>query len=161
MLFLLFQLGGARYALDTTAVVEVVPRVTWRPVLRAPAGVVGLLDYHGAPVPVLDLCELATGQPAPESYSTRLILVRTPAAGDPAEGGGGRIVGLLAERATSLLQRQPADFARADLAASDGPFHGPVTTDGDGFVHRVCLETLFAGSACALLPNAGLLGGTP
>ena len=141
MLLLLFQIGETRYALDTAAVLEIAPRATLRPVLGAPPGVAGLLDYHAAPVPVLDLSALATGQPAPMRFSTRLILVQTPHG----------VVGLLAERATGLLQRQPADFTRTGLPGAGAPFLGPVTTDDDGFIHRVQVEALLTGPIRALL----------
>ena len=143
MLFLLFQLGEARYALDTAAVLEIVPCISLRPVPHARPGVAGLLDYHAAPVPVLDLCALATGQPARGRFSTRLILVRTPAAVDSSGQG---VVGLLAERATSILRREPADFTSTGLHAPDAPFLGPVTTDAGGFIHRVDLERLLTGT---------------
>ena len=152
MLFLLFQIGEARYALDTAAVLEIVPCVTLRPVLRAPAGVAGLLDYHGAPVPVLDLCAMATGQPAQTRFSTRLILARTPALSD--DDGHSHIIGLLAERATSLLQRQPSDFAHTGLHVPDAPYLGPVTADGEGFIHRVSVENLLTGPVRALFAPA-------
>ncbi len=146
MLLLLFQIGETRYALDTAAVLEIVPRATLRPVLGAPPGVVGLLDYHAAPVPVLDLSALATGQPAPTRFSTRLILVQTAA------DGCRRVVGLLAERATTLLQRQQTDFAPTGLHnGASAPFLGPVTTDGEGFIHHVRVESLLTGPVRALL----------
>ena len=149
MLFLLFHLGAARYALDTAAVLEIVPRVALKPVLCAPAGVAGLLDYHAAPVPVLDLGELATGEPTPTRFSTRLILVRVP---DERAGGGPlAIIGLLAERATTLLQREPGDFARTGLNVSDSPYLGPVTADAEGFIHRVRVDGLLTGPVRALL----------
>ncbi len=157
MLFLLFQIGETRYALETAAVLEIVPRVALRPVPGAPVGVAGLLDYHGSPVPVLDLCEMATGHLAQKRFSTRLILARVPAFRDEAEGG--RVVGLLAERATTLLQRQPSDFARTGLQTAGNSFLGPVTTDGEGFIHRLNLETLLSGpvgSLLAPLPEAAL-----
>ena len=147
MRLLLFQIGETRYALDTAAVLEIVPRVTLRPVLGAPPGVVGLLDYHAAPVPVLDLSALATGQPATTRFSTRLILVQTAAV-----DGFRRVLGLLAERATTLVRRQRANFAPTGLHNGSGaPFLGPVTTDGEGFIHHVQVENLLTGPVRALL----------
>ena len=146
MLYLLFQIGDVRYALDTATVLEIVPRVALRPVLHAPRGVAGLLDYHEAPVPVLDLCEMATGQPAQTRFSTRLILVQTPnGASQP------RVAGLLAERATTLLKREPGDFRSIDMPATEAPYLGPVTADGEGFIHRIDVEGLLSGDVRALL----------
>lgn len=151
MLFLLFQINEARYALDTAAVLEIIPRVTLQPALRAPVGVAGLLDYHGTAVPVLDLSEMASGRPAPARFSTRLILARTPASGD---GGTDHLVGLLAERATSILRREPGDFTRTGLQTPDAPYLGPVTADADGFIHLVRTEGFFTGAMRALFAPA-------
>ena len=148
MLFLLFQIGEARYALDTSEVLEIVPSVALKPVLRAPPGVAGLLDYHATPVPVLDLCAMATGQPSQTRFSTRLILVKIPASAENV--GLPAMVGLLAERATGLLKRQPSDFARTGMRVPDAPFLGLVTADGEGFIHRVGVEELLTGPMRAM-----------
>ena len=148
MLYLLFQIGDVRYALDTATVLEIVPRVVLRPVLHAPRGVAGLLDYHASPVPVLDLCEMATGQPAQTRFSTRLILVQTPG-----QAGQPRVAGLLAERATTLLKRDSGDFRPTGVHATDAPYLGPVTADSEGFIHRVDVEGLLSGDVRALLAS--------
>lgn len=151
MLFLLFQLGAARYALETAAVLEIVPRVELKPVFGAPPGVAGLLDYHGAPVPVLDLCAVATGQAALVRFSTRLILVRLAAACETP--GQGSVVGLLAERATSILQREPGDWTPTGLHVPSAPPLGPVTADAEGFIHRVNVPALLTGPIRDLLAH--------
>jgi chemotaxis-related protein WspB len=149
MLFLLFQIGADRYALDTSAVLEVAPCVGLKAVPRAPVGVAGLLDYHGMPVPVLDLHEMATGQRAEPRFSTRLILVHVAGLSDAA--GQPRILGLLAERATGTLQRQQADFVESGLRIEDAPYLGPVAADAGGFIQCVRLEGLLTPPVRALL----------
>ena len=47
MLFLVFQLGQDRYALDTGTVAEVLPLVEITPIPLAPAGMAGLFNYRG------------------------------------------------------------------------------------------------------------------
>ena len=153
MLFLLFQIGEARYALDTATVLEIVPPVALKTLPGAPRGVAGLLDYHGTPIPVLDLGELTASQPAQIRFSTRLILVRLPAQPDH-DDASPRTVGLLAERATTLLQREPADFAHPGLYLPDAPFLGPVTADAEGFIQRLFLDKLLTGPLRALLAPA-------
>lgn len=155
MLFLLFQLGPTRYALDTAAVLEIVPPVPLRPVPGSPIGVAGLLDYHAAPVPVLDLCALTTGEPAQTRFSTRLILVRTPDSPGGTEAHPA-LLGLLAERATTLLRRQPAEWTSSGLRVPNAPFLGTVTADETGFIHRVTVEGLLTGPVRALLPASPL-----
>jgi chemotaxis-related protein WspB len=48
MLFLVFKLGTDRYAIEAAQVVEVLPLVGAKHIPGAPAGVAGILDYHGA-----------------------------------------------------------------------------------------------------------------
>ena len=54
MLFLLFQLGKERYALEATRVVEVVPLLALKQLPQAPKGVAGIFNYRGRPVPAGD-----------------------------------------------------------------------------------------------------------
>src|ERR1035437_3945760 len=78
MLFLLFQLGKERYALQASRVVEVVPLLELKQLPQAPKGVAGIINYRGRPVPVVDLCALTLGQPAAERFSTRIFIVNYP-----------------------------------------------------------------------------------
>jgi chemotaxis-related protein WspB len=54
--------------------------------------VAGVAERHGAPLPVLDVAQLALGRPARQRLSTRLVIVRYESAaaalceGDPREG---------------------------------------------------------------------------
>ena len=49
MLFLLFQLGKDRYALEASRVVEVVPLLALKQLPQAPKGVAGIFNYRGPP----------------------------------------------------------------------------------------------------------------
>ena len=93
MLFLVFQPGAHRYAIDASQIAEVLPLVTIKTIARAPEEVAGIFVYRGAPVPVLDLSQLFEGRPAERRLSTRIIIVRCT-------GGSGdtRVLGLIAER---------------------------------------------------------------
>jgi chemotaxis signal transduction protein len=77
-LFLVFQIGSNRYAQDARRVAEVLPLVGIRKIPQAPAGVAGVGNYRGAPVPAVDLSELILGQPAQSCLSTRIVLVHEP-----------------------------------------------------------------------------------
>ena len=55
MLFLTFQLGVDRYALDAKRVAEVLPLVDIKQIPHAPAGVAGVFNYRGTPVPVIGI----------------------------------------------------------------------------------------------------------
>jgi len=132
MLFLKFQLGKDRYALDSSRVVEVLPLLGIKQIPQAPAGVVGAFNYRGKPVPVIDLSELALGRPARLHMSTRIIVVRYP-------GGNGtqHQLGLIAEKATETVRRDPSDFTDSGVINDGASYLGPVATDPDGLLQWI------------------------
>src|SRR5438270_12603858 len=116
MLFLLFQLGKDRYALEASRVVEILPMVALKQLPKAPGAVAGVFSFRGQPVPVVDLCALTLGRPAHERLSTRIIVIRYPA-----EKGTQQLVGLVAEEATHLMRRDPGDFVQSGMKLSNAP----------------------------------------
>lgn len=146
MLLLLFHIGNERYALDTCHVIEITPLVNLNSVPHAPAGVAGIFNYHGRPVPAVDLSKLFTGHPAQKRLSTRLIVVRFTDA-----NGRDRLLGLIAEQATGTLRRQPEEFVDCDLKLQNAPYLGPVLLDPQGSVRLIHEDRLIPQPALDLL----------
>jgi chemotaxis-related protein WspB len=146
MLFLIFQLGNDRYAIEATQVIEVLPLVNVKRLPRAPAGVAGMFDYHGEPVPLVDLAELALGTPSRKWMSTRIIVVS-----DNRELGARSVFGLLAEQVTETVRRSEEDFRDAGVSVSDAPYLGPVTTHAGSIVQRIDVHNLLSGNVRDLL----------
>jgi len=177
MLFLLFQLGNDRYALEANRIVEIVPLLCLKTIPQAPKGVAGLLVYRGRAIPALDLCDLTFGRPARERMSTRIIIVNyseapghhqsvkwpSPPSKPPSsagrfaergvEGGEGQIrwLGLIAERATEMIQRDVQDFVEAGVKPSAAPFLGPVLIDKRGVIQLLHAQNLLAENVRELL----------
>jgi chemotaxis-related protein WspB len=141
MLFLQFRIGQERYLLDSSQLEEVLPLLRFKRLPQAPAGVAGLFDYHGQPVPALDLSELMLGTPAPHSLSTRLIVARYPL-----PDGTTRPLGLIAENATGMLRRAAGDFADGGLTPAGAPYLGPVASDSHGLLQWVEVAKLLPDS---------------
>lgn len=139
MLFLLFQLGNDRYALEASRVVEVVPLLQLKQIPQAPKGVVGIFNYRGHPVPAVDLSELTLGRPAPERLSTRIIIVNYPD-----QHGGQRLVGLVAERATETLRKDAKDFVSTGLQMGGAAYLGPLLMDPKGVIQWVHEQRLLS-----------------
>jgi chemotaxis-related protein WspB len=139
MLFLLFQLGNDRYALEASRVVEVVPLLHLKQIPQAPKGVAGIFNYRGHPVPAVDLSELTLGRPATERLSTRIIIVNYPD-----QHGGQRLVGLVAERATETLRKDPKDFVSTGLQMGGAPYLGPLLMDANGVIQWVHEQRLLS-----------------
>jgi chemotaxis-related protein WspB len=141
MLFLVFQLGTDRYALQAAQVVEVLPLVNSKHVPRAPVGVTGVFDYHGTPVPLIDLTELAQGRPSRKWMSTRIILVNYRD-----KSGRVHLLGFLAEHATETMHRSEEEFADSGIAVADAPYLGSVLTDAAGIIQQIDIQNVLSES---------------
>jgi chemotaxis-related protein WspB len=139
MLFLLFQLGKDRYAIDASRVVEVAPLLAIKRLPQAPQGVAGIFNYRGRPVPAMDLCEMATGQPASERLSTRIIIINYQ------HGNGTQhLLGLIAENATETLRKNSKDFIDSGVTIGAAPYLGPVLMDSKGAIQWINEQRLLA-----------------
>ena len=105
MLFLVFQVGADRYALEAARVIEVLAMVELQKIAGAPVGTAGEFVYRGESVPVLDLCLLTLGRSSNLRLSTRIILLR-----HDAQGGTQKPLGLIAEHATELVTKGLGEF---------------------------------------------------
>ena len=139
MLFLVFRLGTDRYAIEAAQVVEVLPLVHAKHIPRAPLGVAGVFDYHGTPVPLIDLTELALGTLSQKWMSTRIILVSYRE-----KSGHTHLLGFLAEQATETMRWTEEDFKDAGVMVADTPYLGPVITGGDGIIQRIGIQNLLS-----------------
>ena len=146
MLFLLFQLGDERYALEAGHVVEVLPLLELKRLPHSPSGLAGLFNYRGRPVPAIDLCALILGHPATESLSTRIILVNYAD-----ERGANHLLGLIAEKATGMLRRDPKDFVDPGVRLGQAPYLGPVLMDSQGSIQWLNEQGLLAAPVRQLL----------
>ena len=137
MLFLLFELGNDRYALDVRQVAEVLPLLGVKQIPRAPEAITGLFNFRGAPVPLIDLSQLTLGRPAARRLSTRIVLVNYSD-----ETGRTHLLGLIAERATQTARYEPSDFVASGVTGAGTPYLGPVATDAHGLLQWIDVRTL-------------------
>jgi len=146
MLFLIFQIGNERYALDAAQVAMVLPPASCKQVPDAPPWVRGIFSHDGRNVPVLDVSVLALGTPATARLSTRMVLVHyTP------EGQSPQLLGLIVERATDTLRCEAADFTGSGLAHDTARYLGPVMRQGDHLIQWVKVADMLDADVQALL----------
>jgi chemotaxis-related protein WspB len=110
--------------------------------------VAGVFIYRGRPVPALDLCRLTLGRPAAEHLSTRIIIVNYGNTPDEEQ-----LVGLIAERATETIRREPKDFSEPGVKLSSAPFLGAVLTDDKGVIQLISTQKLLQENLRGLLPQ--------
>lgn len=123
-----------RYALQATLLEEVLPWLPVQPLALAPHAVVGVFDYRGTVVPVVDLCRLLAGRDTRRWLASRIAVVRVGSASRR------RLVGLLAEGCT--LMRPDLASAQPGLHRPEAPFLGLVLHDEDGLLQTLDPEQL-------------------
>lgn len=137
MLMLLFHSGESKYALSGDVVIEVVPNIQLIPLPTAPNHVVGLLNYGGAGIPVLDFCLLMEGRPSREALHTRIMLL------EGESNGKQLMIGLRAEKITEIFDIDLEAFQDKGIACEKWPFLDGVATQKNGVVQRVDADKLF------------------
>jgi chemotaxis-related protein WspB len=131
MKVLVFHIGPDRYGLRLPVIRRVLPLMALKALPGAPEAVAGLMNLHGASVPVLDVSRIGGGAPAAAHVDTRIVLVDYPA-GAAAQPHG---LGLLVERVLGV--QDVADAALAPAGVLAAPFLGQVAGDAAGFVQLV------------------------
>lgn len=154
MLFITFQLGADRYALDALHVVEVLPLVHFKQIPHAPAAVAGIFNYHGQPVPVIDLSVLTLGRQAVRLLSTRLILVHYQPANAPSAS---HLLGLIAEKATDTLRSTAEEFVSTGITPEHAPYLGNIAPHPPGLIQRIDIHQLLPPALQALLFQSAIL----
>lgn len=139
MLLLMFRADGNDYAIDARRVVEVVPRVSVRPIPHAPEYLLGLLSYRGHVAPVIDFGRLTGGTTSAPALSTRVIIVEL----EP-EKGRTRLVGLVAEDVSRVVNVDAARFDVPSMALDEARYLGAVLQLESGLVQLVAAEHLLS-----------------
>jgi chemotaxis-related protein WspB len=143
MKVLVFHIGSDRYGLRLGAIARVLPAAGLKQLPLAPAFVAGILDFHGEPVPVIDLSQLA-GAPAQQLwFDTRIILIDYPV------DGGTRALGMLAEHVAGIETIDPDSLSGSGVASA--PFLGRVAGGEAGMLQLVEPEGLLTADVRALL----------
>lgn len=119
-----FVLGRQRFAVSVAQVLRVVAVAQWTPVAGAPDIVLGILDFHGEVIAVLDPGQRLAGSRQPVSLADQLMIVRTRR----------RTVALLVNETLGVIERDASAVCPLDpLELDGGRFDGATTLD-DGLV---------------------------
>lgn len=137
MLALLFSIGDVAYAVACDRVREIVPMPTLKPVPHAPDHFVGVFNYRGRIVPVVDLRRLVQGDSCRPRFSTRIILAEAP-------GGSGepRLYGIMAERVTETVRAPGREALAPAVHLRDAPYLGGIMTKDGEMIQFVDLDRL-------------------
>jgi chemotaxis-related protein WspB len=138
MLLLMFYLGEELYAIDSTEVVEIIPRIGLRQIYQAPDYVAGLFNYRGSFVPVVDLRQLIQGQSCHSCLSTRIIIVNYPIS------DRSHYLGLMAEKVTDTFYPQSSQTKDFGSSVNKGNYLGTMIMDQAKMIQLIRLQSLFS-----------------
>jgi chemotaxis-related protein WspB len=139
MLFLIFQLGKDRYAVEANRIIEVLPLLAIKPLPLAPKGVAGIFNLRGRPVPAIDLNELTSGEPARERITTRILLMHYSQ-----PDGRNHPIGFIAECVNQTLRKHPNDFVNPGVNFTAASYLGPVVMDELGPIQWLHVQHLLS-----------------
>jgi chemotaxis-related protein WspB len=138
MLMLVIQVGSELYAIDSRAITEILPAITWRRLPKAPAGIAGVINYHGTPVPVLDLAQFIAQRASEQLMRTRIVVIDYQS-----DSRGSHPLGIIVERAIETLRFDEADFVCSGVTMPGNAHFGPVVITDKGIIQKLELPEVF------------------
>ena len=139
MLLLLFHVGEDVYAIESSHVVEIIPRIALRKMHHVPEYVAGIFNYRGTIVPVVDLCHLIQGKPSRPYLSTRIMMVNYTIGEVQSQ-----YLGLIAEKITKTIDQTENDLVESQIKVQSPPYLGGMIMYNKKVIQRIHLEGLFA-----------------
>ncbi len=139
MLLLLFETKEGRYALPTNLIVEVVPMVKLKRIPKVPPYVLGMLNYRGTALPVLDLCALLEGEESlcEQLLSTRIIIINYTFKEKPKQ-----MLGLLAEHVTETIKVKHANHQTSGILLDDDIYSATINREKDEMIQWFDLKRM-------------------
>ena len=131
MILIQLQIADRLYAIDVVAVDTVIPALPVREIPHAPPAVVGVFEYRGVIVPVVDLCKLIENKPAVKALSSRFIIVNLTDAVKNATKTP-YLLALLGEKVTSTISVADDTLKDTGVHSDDVPYLGPVFRNSAG-----------------------------
>jgi len=133
MLLLSFSISDDKYVIDTRDIIEVTTLVRLKELPGSIHGVVGLLNYHGSAVPIIDISELC-GKPAQENtLTTRIIIVNYI---------NGNVIGIKAENVTETIRVNDDAFEESGIKVNKNNFLGDVAEVDNRFIQLINTDQL-------------------
>lgn len=146
MQVLVFELDRSRYGLATACIRRVLPLLELKPLAHAPSFVAGLMNYHGTPVPVVDLSLISGGRGCQACFDTRILVVDFVT-----REGAVHALGLIAERVSTVRKIAREMLVDPGVECAGGPYLGQVVAQQDGILQLIELDQLLSDDVRAVL----------
>ncbi|HFD11619.1 MAG TPA: chemotaxis protein CheW [Crenotrichaceae bacterium] len=141
MMFLLITIGNERYGIDVSHVVKVIPPVAVKEIPCTPDYISGLLNFHGHPIPVIDINYLYVQQPVSIYLGSRIIVVDLMHS-KKEEGTESILLGILAEGVTEAIHIDQKSLVNSGIDMTDRSFVNRVVMNDKEIIQLVNLANL-------------------
>jgi len=139
MLFLLFQIGENRYALETSSVVEVIPMVFLKKVHNVPGYMAGFFNYRGMVVPAVDFSYLVKREASHLYLSTRIIILKYSD-----QQNKEHYLGLIAEQVTETFNKPISELIEPDMNSVKSTYLSKIIIEGNEIIQCIQVQDLFS-----------------
>lgn len=148
MLMVLFFCGEERFICDCEFIEEVIPCISVDAIENTPAFLLGVANFGGIPVPIIDWSLFIDHHPSQDAMHTRILLFKMED-----EEGKKVHLGVKAERVTQTVDIDPRKFIPSPVIRPKMPFLGPIFQDEKGLVQVVLVTKLFESLSEILFKN--------
>lgn len=135
MMMLRFYVGKSAFVVSANEVQEVFPKVELTQIASAPDYVLGILNYAGEPVIVIDFCQLIDQRPSKEALHSRIMLC------SGSLDHKKLLVGVLAENVTEVLDI-PSRVFKKEVKDHNYPYLSKGYSDDDQLLQRLYVNEL-------------------
>lgn len=146
-LFLLFNLGANRFAVETDCITEIVPIVELIKVPKTEAFVCGLMNYRGETLSVIDTVRLLYDFDYNKKMCSRIIIVSTT------ENNKTTRIGLIAEKVNRTCRIDTNETSEHSLTIEHTPYLGTIISNQDGDIQIIDLKKLIEHESRHLIPQ--------
>lgn len=137
LLMLLFYVGEKGYAIDTEAVVEVIPKIIIKPLLHVPPYILGTITYGGTQVPVIDFPYLTESIRCKDSMHSRVFILSREREGAPPIQ-----IGVLAEKITEAIEFDEEKISHSGVQIKEFPYFDGIIRAGSESIQLIDVNLL-------------------
>lgn len=137
MLLLSFHIGAEHYSISAKKIVEILPMTQLKKIHRAPEYILGLLNYRGSPIPILDLCQLTEHRACNKVLSSRIILVDYTDTNNLTH-----ILGITAEKVTETIDVKRDEFFSSGITLEEAPYLGAIANTDEQMIQYIEINNL-------------------
>ncbi len=137
MSMLLFYVGESGFAIESTHIIRVVPRVVLKIIPSMPNDIAGLLNLGGHPILVVDFCQLIEKRRTNDLLSSRIILIKNPRVeSDPT-------LGILGEKVEQLFNISSENVIQRDFPFTSFSYLKRIFNRNDEIIQVIDVEDFF------------------